>query len=223
MVKVPNLDNDRDANGAVGRYVKLPVTVLNDRRISANAVRVFGVMVDCNFDGSKISLRRIAERLGFSRTTARRATNELIEAGHVRNREPNGKCPVYEILTPIAGGTGTGPYSNARGYQVRNRTGATRGTQTKRSSLNLLPSEEKTLNDAKDGALDRLIVALADCHLHGEPARREAERLLRFYPGLSWHFVGHVRDAISQEQENPIRYAEEKTRRGEIPRSAPRV
>lgn len=227
MAKVQNVKNDLDRGAGIGRYVRLPTSVLNDGRLSANAVRVFGVIVDCHFEGSKISLQRIAERCFFSRSTARRAANELINADHIRNREPNGKCPVYEILTRIAGGTGTSTKSVAHPSQARDGARTVGGTLTKRKSLNSLSTGKTTLNETKDeDAHDHLIAALADCNLDEETAKWEAARLRRWFPGLSGLLMGHLRDAVSEKLADPIRYAEKQTQRGELPkrpsgRSAP--
>jgi hypothetical protein len=218
MAKARDVENDSDAGAGLGRFVMLPVAVLNDPRISANAVRALGVLLDCNFDGSKISLDRIAQRLVFSRATARRAINELIKVGHVRNREPNGKCPVYEILTRSAGGTGTGTKSAAHPCQARDRARTVGGTLTKRNSLNLLPTGKTTLNETKDeDARDQLLAALADCGLDEETAKKEAMRLRHWFPGLSRLLVGHLRYAVSEKLADPIRYAEKQTQRGETP------
>jgi hypothetical protein len=219
MATAPSFDDSLDTGADSGRFVKLPVTVLNDPRLSANAVRVFGVLLDCNFEGSKISLHRIAERLRFSRTSARRAINELVKARHVRNRVSNGKCPVYEILTRGAGGTGTGTKSVPHPSQTRNGARAAGGTLTKRNSINSLPIEKTALNETKhEDARDDLVAALADCKLDKETAKREAERLSSWFPGLSGLLVGHLRYAVTEQLADPIRYAEKLTQRGEPPR-----
>jgi hypothetical protein len=147
----------------------VPLSVLNDLRLSGDAVRAFGILLDCSRDQrSKIGFARLGERLGVSRSTARRVIRELANAGHVTNRETiNGHCPSYELtrvpeLEPVGRTTdatptgikhGTGPRTtganvNTDPYHRRNATGTGDGTLSRRQSLNSVletdPSEKTT-------------------------------------------------------------------------------
>ena len=92
-------------------YTRLPRAVLDDMRITNDAKVAFAILADCDVEDnglSKISFRKIGERLGVSRSTARRVMEQLVNFSHVRNTETvNGKCPVWERLTRTTVGTGT--------------------------------------------------------------------------------------------------------------------
>jgi hypothetical protein len=160
-------------------FVMLPHAILNDLRLSGDAVRAFCVLLDCAFGGrSKISFRRLGERLGVSRQTARRIIEEIVSAGHAKNRETvNGRCPSYELTvsttgtnhdmglaeavppTGIKGDTGTGTNhdtgrartgikSDADPYQNGHPTRITGDTLSRLSNLNYIL--EGTHNEKKD-------------------------------------------------------------------------
>ncbi|HKU81651.1 MAG TPA: helix-turn-helix domain-containing protein, partial [Candidatus Tumulicola sp.] len=92
------------------RFVRLPIDVLNDQRLSDGAIRVYAVMLDASrANQTTISLHRIGERLGRKRDAARRCVRELVQAGHVAELpKRNGQCPKYQLLTRSENATGTG-------------------------------------------------------------------------------------------------------------------
>ena len=91
------------------RFVMVPITLLNDLRVSADAVRAYGVLLDVERDRlAKISLRRIADRLGCHKNTAYRIMQRLKDAGWVEITEDrSGRCQVYRLLTVTTDGDGS--------------------------------------------------------------------------------------------------------------------
>ena len=87
----------------------VPITLLNDLRVSADAVRAYGVLLDVERDRlAKISLRRIADRLGCHKNTAYRIMQRLKDAGWVEITEDrSGRCQVYRLLTVTTDGDGS--------------------------------------------------------------------------------------------------------------------
>jgi hypothetical protein len=93
-------------------FVKLPRSVMNDTRLSGDAVRAYAVMLDASRDGHcKISLERLRERLGISLRTAKRLTQCLRKTGHIKTQQQRRECPVYELVSSATGG----PSNDIRG------------------------------------------------------------------------------------------------------------
>ena len=97
------------------RFAMLPVDLLNDLRLSAEAVRTYGVLLDVARDGlAKISLRRIGERIGRQERTAEAIMRELKSTGWVEMVEDqNGRCRVYRLKTPAVHDGGLVPKTPA--------------------------------------------------------------------------------------------------------------
>ena len=104
-------------NGAhaspAGRFAKIPFSLVNDLRLSGEAIRAFAVLRDVEYDGvCKISLRRLGQRVGRQEKATARIMRSLKETGWVEAvDETNGRCCIYRLKTPIAtdGGLLTAP------------------------------------------------------------------------------------------------------------------
>jgi hypothetical protein len=115
------------------RYVKLPVSVVNDERLSAEAVVAYAIMLDASRDGKCIiGFERLGKRLHRSRDTGRRIVRELIDAGYVRSLPiKNGQRPRYE-LQKVAPATVPSTYTERQrlgGYRSRRATANDRGAE----------------------------------------------------------------------------------------------
>lgn len=90
----------------VGRYGRIPKEVLEDKRLSDGAVRIYGVLAMWVFQGNvaRKGVRDIANKTGKSRTTVHRRIQELIQAGYVIAGEvSNGKRAYYSLTSGIFG------------------------------------------------------------------------------------------------------------------------
>lgn len=91
-----------------GRFAMIPFALVNDLRLSAEAIRAFAVLRDVEYDGvCKISLRRLGQRLGRTDQAARRVIRSLKETGWLEAiDETNGRSCIYRLQTPITHNSG---------------------------------------------------------------------------------------------------------------------
>jgi DNA-binding Lrp family transcriptional regulator len=220
------------------RFVKVPVAVLNDPRLSDVAFRAYAVLLDCNRDGrSKISFPGLAKRLAVSDSTAQRIIRKLTDLGYAVNRETaSGKCASYEVFptlvradhgTLVTRDTGTLVKKDAYPSQMTHQTLVT-GDQESIRSLNYSldahvrargDSEKKTTED--DELSNEIVTLLTDCLANGKTAEIEAARLLRRHPHQRTSLPGHLRFAIAKRIANPVAYADQQAQRGETPLPVP--
>ena len=89
------------------RHARLPETVLHDERLSPAAKLVYAELALWVFQGRtcSIGMRKIAERLGFSKTTVADAMDSLVQLGaiQVKSGQGHGKRSVYVLTSPVFG------------------------------------------------------------------------------------------------------------------------
>ena len=93
----------RPLQNAKQRRLWVPDSVFRDlSEIGPIGVTIYLVLVDCNFNNrSKITIRRIAERLGCSESTVWRYLKKLVKRGHVASLATKGRrANDYLLLTP---------------------------------------------------------------------------------------------------------------------------
>lgn len=91
------------------KWAKMPASVLKDRRLSANDISVFGmIVIDRSYKRSgapkpvSVGTRKIAQALGMSQATVSRAVKHLVECGHLRKRyAKRGARGVYEFASDV--------------------------------------------------------------------------------------------------------------------------
>ena len=69
-------------------YIRIPIKMLQDNRLSRSAIAVYGVLLDevkppLNMT-DRLSIAAIAQRAGIHSATVRRAERQLVEAGYIR-------------------------------------------------------------------------------------------------------------------------------------------
>lgn len=85
---------------------RIPAQVLLDPAISADAVRVYGILALFVFQGnsSYVGMRRLGELAGFSQQTAMRKIAELSKAGHITvSKDKKGKRSTYVLNSAVFG------------------------------------------------------------------------------------------------------------------------
>jgi hypothetical protein len=221
---------------ATAPFAKLPVALLNDENLDPIDVRVYGILraVDFDNDGiSLISLLRIGERVFRSERTAERSIRRLEKVGWIESLDNGiGLCKSYRLVTPakhVGGGEAltaavddggkarTPAIGDPQRLSSLTQTPVT-GDQQPRRYLNSFPDgTQLTRKKTRDDARPDLLQLLAECQLDRETAEREADRLLRWFPHLEGHLVGHLRYAVSAKLDDPVEYAARQTQRGETP------
>lgn len=138
------------------RHVKLPIDVLNDKRLNGEDVRAFAVMWDCSRDGlCTISERRLGERLFKSEQAARRIIRRLQACGWIAPIDHgNGLCRDYQLLTPIIHNRGMGA------PKQRHASPEPSGSRPSQDTISEdMPLEEQRANRKRLAEMGRSIVA----------------------------------------------------------------
>lgn len=91
------------------KWAKVPSSALEDKRLTANDIRVFGMIaIDRAYErGSapkpiRVGMRKLAKALGISQPTVSRCINHLVECGHLRKQvSKRGSRAVYEFVSDV--------------------------------------------------------------------------------------------------------------------------
>ena len=215
-----------DERLAALRFIKVPIAVLNDPRLSDTAVRVYGVLVDASRESvCRISVSRIGERLGRGRAkyAAIAAVDQLVAAGHVVAEKERGKCSTYliqtgclETTTPEAQPVAAGQPVNSNRLPGDHQTGCLETTLSRRNSRNVRTLSGKTENDE---TLRPLVALIERCGFNGH-ATKKARSLLRQFPARAeqQRLQGWLAHALEVSGINdPVAFAYSRTRDGDDP------
>lgn len=181
-------------------------------------------------DGDRccISEKRLGERLHRSERTAHAYIHELIRAGYIEPIDPeNGSRRTYRIvaLTPEAHFSGSDRPPEGRPLKKLTGTPANRFSGTYANgfshprSIDLSLEKNNSEKKKNERSLrDNLLLELKRCNLKGTTPEKEGDRLIRRFPGLVNRLSCHLRCALDANIENPIKYADYQTGRGENPK-----
>jgi|HubBroStandDraft_6_1064221.scaffolds.fasta_scaffold146098_3 hypothetical protein len=204
------------------RFVRLPLAVRDDRRLSFAAVMAYAQLAEIASlkDGRAImSLATLAKRMRRGRSAAREALRELVEAGHVHSDAARkGRVGSYTLTHPLFR-TSTHPENQTGSSEKPDGTRPEKGTHSKLllSKLNSLQPETKKTTTGGDGNSEVLIELVRRSGFIGT-AEMEAGSAARRcdFPGGVWRLTNWLAYANAKAiAEDRIDFAVRQTMRGE--------
>ena len=87
-------------------YARIPASVLLDKSLKPDAVRIYGLLALSVYQGSvtRVGIRQLGRVIGRSPATVSRRLSELVANGHVKTLKlKNGQRAWYELTSPVFG------------------------------------------------------------------------------------------------------------------------
>ena len=188
------------------RFAPVPIDTASDASLSDGAFRALAVMIGTrNGDRCRISQRDLGERLHRSERTAHAYIHELIHAGYIERIDAkNGDCGTYRIvaLTPetrVSVRIGRPKANPQRAYGAPEYlfSGTCENGFSHPRYVDISLENDKSERKKNSRSLrDALLLELKRCNLNGTAAEKEAERLIRRFPGLVHLLSCHLRCAL---------------------------